>query len=156
MDLTCCIYDPVTPCNANTLALNSRNNFNLCLYIACLVLTPQDARTLRAPTTGLGGDPTTMPSVKRQRSDSAAFIGSRDIRRSWPWFDDGNIVLQADSTQFRIFRGVLSSASAIFKDMFSTLQPSSDEGLVEGCPVVYLHDSAQDWQHVLKALYERR
>jgi hypothetical protein len=39
--------------------------------------------------------------------------------------------------------------------MFSIPQPAKEE-LVEGCPVVQWMDSAEDWGHVLKALYKRR
>lgn len=80
-----------------------------------------------------------------------------DIARSKIWFDDGNIVIQAENTQFRVYKGVLALQSDIFRDMFSVPQPSSDEGgLVEGCPVVIVHDTALDWTFVLEALLERR
>lgn len=73
------------------------------------------------------------------------------------WFDDGSVVLQVESTQFRVHRSVLSSQSVIFRDMFSVPQPSVSgatvEGMIEGCPVVCLQDKSQDWTYVLQMIY---
>jgi hypothetical protein len=95
------------------------------------------------------------PAAKRQRTESSA---SQQPKRGEPWFDDGNIVLQAELTQFRVYRGVLAASSDIFADMLSLPQPTVKPGniIVEGCPVVVLADSADDWHHVLKALFLRR
>lgn len=97
---------------------------------------------------------TEQPMEKRQKMDDPE--PSRVPMRSEPWYEDGNIVLEAESTQFRIFRGILSASSSIFRDMFSMPQPSESECLVEGCPVVRLSDPAEDWKYVLKALHDRR
>jgi BTB/POZ domain len=72
-----------------------------------------------------------------------------------PWLDDGNIILQAESTQFRVLRSILSASSSVFRDMFSLPQPEN-ENLVDGCPVVHVSDTADDLHHVLKALFDRR
>jgi hypothetical protein len=69
------------------------------------------------------------------------------------WFDDGSIALQAESIQFRVYRGILAANSPVFKDMFSLPQPNEEE-LVEGCPVVTLHDSAVDMGHFLRAIHD--
>src|ERR1700691_2264130 len=73
-----------------------------------------------------------------------------------PWFDDGNIILQAESTQFRVYRGILSGSSQVFADMFSVPQPAAKTELVEGCPIIHVSDTAKDWQAVLETLYQRR
>jgi hypothetical protein len=73
--------------------------------------------------------------------------------RSVPWFDDGSVVLEAERTQFRVYRGILCANSVIFKDMFSLCQPG-EEGEVEGCPLVHLSDSAKDVQIVLEVLHD--
>jgi hypothetical protein len=102
-------------------------------------------------------DALTSPVAKRQRTEDFGVATTPEIKHSTPWFNDGNIVLQVESTQFRVFRGVLATASTVFNDMFSIPQPPSPGGeLVEGCLVVHLQDSAQDWQYGLKALFERR
>jgi hypothetical protein len=73
-----------------------------------------------------------------------------------PWFNDGNIVIWAENTQFRVHRGVLSQHSVIFKDMFSLAAPAAGAEVVDDCPVVQLSDTAVDVQHVLNAIYENR
>jgi hypothetical protein len=77
------------------------------------------------------------------------------------WFCDGSVILQADSTLFRVHKSQLSRHSAIFSDMFTLPQPPvmtthatlADE-TYEGCPVVELHDSAEDVANLLLALYD--
>ena len=39
------------------------------------------------------------------------------------WFPDGSIVLQAEAIYFKIYAGILSQASPVFRDMFSLPQP---------------------------------
>jgi hypothetical protein len=93
------------------------------------------------------------PPTKRQRQDTADPVVPI---RAEPWFDDGTIVLQPMATQFRVYRGTLTANSSVFRDLFAVTQPLEGEELVEGCNVVHLSDSAEDWGHVLKALYEYR
>jgi len=68
--------------------------------------------------------------------------------------DDGNVVLEAEDTQFKVHRSVLCRHSPVFRDMF-TMPHVGGEGdsVVEGCPVVRLQDSAQDLKYLLLALY---
>ncbi|KZP23447.1 hypothetical protein FIBSPDRAFT_1042898 [Athelia psychrophila] len=78
------------------------------------------------------------------------------ITRSEVWFEDGNVVLQAERKQFKIHRGMLARTSSVFRDMFTLPQPPiSQEDTVEGCIVVQLSDSAEDLEIVLQALIER-
>jgi len=73
------------------------------------------------------------------------------------WFEDGSVVLQVESTLFRVHQSILSMHSDVFQGMFSVPQPTVTDGdLVYGCPVVQLSDRAVDWTHVLKALYSGR
>jgi hypothetical protein len=65
----------------------------------------------------------------------------------------GDIILQAESTQFRINRDVLARHSSVFADMFSIPLPS-DEPTVEGCPIVRVSDTAKDWELLLDVLYD--
>lgn len=74
------------------------------------------------------------------------------VTRSIPWFDDGTVVLQAELKQFRVYRGILSAYSNVFKEMFS-LPQSAGRGEVEGCPIVHLDDSADDLGIVLEFLH---
>ncbi|CAA7266029.1 unnamed protein product [Cyclocybe aegerita] len=77
------------------------------------------------------------------------------VTRSRFWFDDGNIVLQAESTQFKLHRSVLASQSPVFRDIFSIPQPTdSNEATVDGCPVVHLQDSEEDIENLCGLLYD--
>ncbi|KAI1784799.1 hypothetical protein LXA43DRAFT_901007 [Ganoderma leucocontextum] len=67
------------------------------------------------------------------------------------WFDDGNIVLVAQRTAFRIYRGLLSSQSTVFSDMFVSSSSSADETF-DGCPIIHLSDSPHDVAHLLRVL----
>ncbi|KAK7025084.1 BTB domain-containing protein [Favolaschia claudopus] len=86
------------------------------------------------------------PPAKRQRAENAP------ITRSDTWFSDGNVVLQADNTQFRVHWGVLALHSSVFSDMQGLPQPP-DQPTVEGCAVVELQDDPEDVELMLKALY---
>ena len=69
------------------------------------------------------------------------------------WFEDGSIVLQVESTQFRIAKTMFARHSNVFRDMLSLPLPA-DEPLVEGCPVVVLAgDKTKDWKCLLDAMY---
>ncbi|KAF8216824.1 hypothetical protein K438DRAFT_1536917, partial [Mycena galopus ATCC 62051] len=87
------------------------------------------------------------PLAKRQRTDSNATLTRSEI-----WFSDGNIVLQAARTQFRVHWGILALHSPIFRDMQGLPQPP-DQPSVDGCSVVELSDDPVDVKIILKALY---
>ncbi|KAI6000306.1 hypothetical protein F5J12DRAFT_894751 [Pisolithus orientalis] len=72
-----------------------------------------------------------------------------------PWFDDGNVILVAEGKCFKVYQGMLSVHSPIFRDMLSCPQPVGQEEMDgEGCLVVHLrHDSASEVQQVLRALF---
>lgn len=76
------------------------------------------------------------------------------IVRSEPWFDDGNVILQVEKTQFRVHRGVLGIHSPVFKEMFSYVHPPVHR-MIDGCPVVHLHDDkADEVACVLQCIYD--
>ena len=78
------------------------------------------------------------------------------VTRSELWLEDGNIVLQAEDTQFKVHRSMLSRHSSVFRDMFMVPQPSIPNGdVVDSCAVVELSDSSEDLTHALRALYDR-
>ncbi|KAJ7475429.1 hypothetical protein B0H11DRAFT_1810339 [Mycena galericulata] len=94
-------------------------------------------------------------SAKRARDESDAPPAS--ITRSRIWYFDGSVVLQAETTQFRVHVSILSAGSTVFKDMFEVARaPSNLESEVEGCPLVQLYDDkALDVELVLDAVYDR-
>lgn len=69
------------------------------------------------------------------------------------WFDDGSVILVAQTTGFRVHRGLLARHSEIFHDMFSMPQPPEVETF-EGCQVVCLSDDAADVATILGILYD--
>ncbi|KZP08425.1 hypothetical protein FIBSPDRAFT_802984 [Athelia psychrophila] len=82
--------------------------------------------------------------------------GRETIARSDVWFEDGNIVIQAEQTQFKVLRSVLAAQSSVFQGMFSIPQPPSEkQEAVDGCAVVHVTDSAIDIAIALRALFLR-
>lgn len=53
------------------------------------------------------------------------------------WLRDGNVVLIAEKTAFRVHQSVLERKSEVFKDMFGVPQPENAETL-EQCPLVHV------------------
>ncbi|KAL1720869.1 hypothetical protein EV715DRAFT_288795 [Schizophyllum commune] len=89
--------------------------------------------------------------AKRQRIDED---DATPVQRSDIWFDDGNIILQAENLLFRVHRSLLARHSPVFKDVFDIPQPESSlEALIEGCPVVHLTDKVTDVEFMLKRLF---
>lgn len=61
------------------------------------------------------------------------------------WFEDGNIVLVAENTGFRVYRGLLVTHSGIFRDMFLLPQPAANpDNTFEGCSIVNLADDSAE------------
>ncbi len=72
------------------------------------------------------------------------------------WFEDGSVVMIAQTTAFRVHKSVLSRHSCTFSELFSIPQPADPESvdLIDGCPMVRVTDSAHDFQHILHILYD--
>jgi hypothetical protein len=66
------------------------------------------------------------------------------------WFTDGNLVVVAEKTAFRIYRGVLVKHSAVLEDKLASVL---DDGQImyEGSPVLVLDDPAE-WVAEMLAL----
>ncbi|OJT09465.1 hypothetical protein TRAPUB_14068 [Trametes pubescens] len=93
----------------------------------------------------------------QQSVDSTVEASTTITRDTEFWFEDGTIILVAKNVQFRVFKGILSDHSPVFRDMFSLPQPASASILqgatdaFDACPVVHLSDSPEDLRHVLRA-----
>ncbi|KAH7913041.1 hypothetical protein BJ138DRAFT_1146895 [Hygrophoropsis aurantiaca] len=102
---------------------------------------------------------------------SEAEQGPSLTRHADLWFTDGSIVLKSEQTLFRVHKSQLSRHSAFFRDLFSLPQPAEDRPTspppsraplleydstseIEGCSVLRLHDTPQDVQNLLIALYD--
>jgi len=97
-------------------------------------------------------DPGRVTRSKSAKRRSDEDDGSGGVTRSKIWFADGNLVIQAESTQFRVHGSVLSMHSSVLKDCFETPQPTEQE-TVEGCSLVHMPDYAADLELVFPILY---
>ena len=93
------------------------------------------------------------PPSKRKRVEHPELAHSQAYKRGDLWLDDGNVVLIAQNTAFRVHKSVLSRNSEVFRDMFTMPQPTDAE-TYEGCPVVHLQDSWKALGYILSALFD--
>ncbi|TFK32852.1 hypothetical protein BDQ12DRAFT_771209 [Crucibulum laeve] len=70
------------------------------------------------------------------------------------YFEDGNVIFQAQNTNFRLHRSIIATRSSVFRDMFSFPQHSDASDRVDGCVVICLPDSAEDMQSFFLAIYD--
>lgn len=90
------------------------------------------------------------PSKKRKIEADVVDSSSESSRF---WFEDGNIIITAQGTSFKVHRGVLSRHSEVFRDMFLIPQPESTE-TAPAYPVVDLSDTKEEVEYMLSALYD--
>ncbi|KAK7000538.1 hypothetical protein R3P38DRAFT_3056126, partial [Favolaschia claudopus] len=65
------------------------------------------------------------------------------------WFSDGNLILEAENTSFRVYGQLIAAKSTILADILSLPHYS-----VDGIPVVRLMDSDADVEALLRALLD--
>ncbi|KDQ59530.1 hypothetical protein JAAARDRAFT_33106 [Jaapia argillacea MUCL 33604] len=94
-----------------------------------------------------------QPSLKRPRTDDHPPADNILTRSPDVWYDDGNLIVIAESTMFKVYMGRLSQSSSIFCDMFC-VSTSSGGDHIDGCPAVHLPDSAEDVTHMLRAIHD--
>ncbi|CDO75242.1 hypothetical protein BN946_scf184633.g1 [Trametes cinnabarina] len=103
--------------------------------------TSQDAWLETLSNVQIATDPATTSDMPR----------NRDVEL---WFEDGNLVLVAGDTEFKVYRGPLIAHSDVFKDMLSLPQPGEDRQpghlARDFCPVIPLYDSPDDLRYVLR------
>ncbi|KAJ7663269.1 hypothetical protein DFH06DRAFT_346759 [Mycena polygramma] len=75
------------------------------------------------------------------------------VRANQLWFEDGGIIVKAETTLFRLSRGVLIIQSPIFADLFSLPQPRDAETM-DGCAVVNIPDAAADATVFFRAIFD--
>ena len=101
----------------------------------------------KRPRTSSGSD----ASIKSNSGVSLASV-EKDCKL---WYQDGNIVLVAQKTAFRVYKGLLAQHSSVFGGLF--LLPSPRDGeTMEGIPVVRLDDRAEDLRHILLIIFCNR
>jgi len=72
------------------------------------------------------------------------------------WFEDGNLILKAENSLFRIYTGLLAARSSVFKDMLAFPPPAEGNEMLDGCPIVTVYDNAKDMVFFLKAIFDSR
>ena len=72
------------------------------------------------------------------------------------WFEDGNLILRAEDSLFRIYSGILSARSSVFRDMFAFPPPAEGNAKMDECPIVEVYDSAEDMTYFLQAILDSR
>lgn len=85
------------------------------------------------------------------KDDPSASLTSLEQDREM-WFQDGNVVLVAQTTAFRVYKGLLAQQSSVFSDLF-LLPPHHDGETIEGIPVVRLDDRAEELRHILLIIF---
>ncbi|KAJ6581437.1 hypothetical protein B0H19DRAFT_1115175 [Mycena capillaripes] len=117
-----------------------------------------------------------LANFKYVRSGTSTVIldpetGQELHRHTDLWFKDGSVICQAENTLFRVHVSQLSRHSALFRDIFTLPQPSRPRSRslssldtledvravlddCENCPLVFLHDKAEDVANFLVALYD--
>ena len=111
---------------------------------------------------------------------SACANGSFVEKHPTLWFEDGSIIIAANSKKhtlftvtvlFKVHKSILAKHSQIFCDMFKISDDSENQlastnkesttkvpdasiqQMFEGLPVVEVHDAAEEWCDVIRAIY---
>ncbi|KAJ7071877.1 hypothetical protein B0H15DRAFT_957434 [Mycena belliarum] len=71
------------------------------------------------------------------------------------WFSNDTVILRAGNSVFRVCKSILAARSSVFQSMFEFPQPASDgDEIMDGSPVVRLHDSAADVEPFIRAIFD--
>ncbi|KAJ7089924.1 hypothetical protein C8R44DRAFT_544227, partial [Mycena epipterygia] len=71
------------------------------------------------------------------------------------WFSSDTLVIRAEKRLFRVSKALLAARSTVFRDMVAFPQSASGgTELIDGSPVVTLHDSAADVEVLLRAIFD--
>ncbi|TCD61854.1 hypothetical protein EIP91_007823 [Steccherinum ochraceum] len=92
------------------------------------------------------------PGKDRDEVDRSTSLEGLGLKRGEIWFEDGNLILVTQKVAFKVFRGIISQHSEIFRDMFDMPQPARQDK-VDGCLMVNLSDSPEDLVCLLSALH---
>ncbi|TFK88946.1 hypothetical protein K466DRAFT_661929 [Polyporus arcularius HHB13444] len=76
------------------------------------------------------------------------------IRDTEFWFDAGSVVLVAGKVAFKVYRETLAVPSVVFQGLFQFPRNAAILTL-DGCPLVQVSDSPEDFRHLLRVLFPR-
>ncbi|KAJ6585167.1 hypothetical protein B0H19DRAFT_1320491, partial [Mycena capillaripes] len=86
---------------------------------------------------------------------SASVIHSTKINiipeqnRGKPWFQDGNIIIMAETMAFKVYKGMVSQHSSLLRDKLE----NEVAEIIEGCPAIQLDDSTADLSNFLTVIH---
>ncbi|TCD62078.1 hypothetical protein EIP91_007500 [Steccherinum ochraceum] len=92
----------------------------------------------------------TSSGFESPRTDEPLFQPSSEV-----WYKDGNTILIAGDEGFRVYAGMLSEQSSVFADMLEIPLPAP-QATHEGCPLVWISDSAVEMRYLLKSMLDPR
>ena len=98
------------------------------------------------------------PSVTFDKAGTSLIVDSEteQVLRRHPdlYLADGSVIVRAEDTLFRVHISMLARHSIFFRDVFG--MPKGGEGTdqLDGCPVLFLQDRAEDVANLLSALYD--
>lgn len=94
--------------------------------------------------------------------DPLVIKGQRYWKHDDHWYEDGNMAFLVETTAFRLHGSVLSRRSPVMANLLSLPLPAppysfqksdNSDVILEGVPLVVLHDKAGDFAHVLDFIY---
>ena len=98
--------------------------------------------------------PTSEAVVVSSMASSDETPPTLDLKRHEEfWLYDGSVVLAVGDTLFRVHKTVLANHSEVFADLFTVPQPAGED-TIDGCHIVRLHDSREDFVDLLRAMYQ--
>ncbi|KAH9835470.1 uncharacterized protein C8Q71DRAFT_766019 [Rhodofomes roseus] len=90
--------------------------------------------------------------TSRNRLDSEEREQKPPIHDEEFWFTDGSAVVVAGDVAFRVYEGLLTRDSSVFRDLFGARRRSASAERIDGCVVVRLPDVAEEVRVLLRAL----
>ncbi|KAI0640933.1 hypothetical protein C8Q79DRAFT_1014771 [Trametes meyenii] len=88
----------------------------------------------------------TVEAVSEQQDVAPQFEHDKEF-----WLEDGTIILVAGNFAFRVYQGLLTKQSEVFRDMFASCVPGKGESYA-GCPLVHMPDSPEDLRRLLRVI----
>ncbi|KIJ39649.1 hypothetical protein M422DRAFT_49526 [Sphaerobolus stellatus SS14] len=83
-------------------------------------------------------------------------VSARDTKTAKVYHEDGNVILLAENTPFKVHLGLLAGRSEVFCDIIAIAQGPQSHERFDNCPVLALSDSAERLENFLEILYGYR
>ena len=132
------------------LSLVSSNTILPCHL--CYTMSSSSQRVSMLPTPPSTQE--TPSSSKKRKTDDTNTLKENQKRaaNAGLWFTDGNIIIVAQSTPFRVHQSVISQQSVVFRNLCRLAAMGACEFL-DNVPLVRTTDNWRDFSDLLKAIY---